>query len=108
MVGRAQGQVSDEADDGLDQRPTGGRVHQPDDGGQAALEPHRVLTHLALGMSRGQVPEGAHGRLGDFLPVSGSDDGADESLDPADGADDNLVLLVVAGQVAVNEELRIT
>ncbi len=36
----------------LDERPAGGRVHEPHNGGQAALQPHSVLGHFAL-----RVPE---------------------------------------------------
>ncbi len=36
----------------LDERPARGRVHEPHNGGQAALQPHRVLGHFAL-----RVPE---------------------------------------------------
>ena len=74
-------------------------MHQPHDGGKAALKPDRVLGHLALGVSGGQVSERADRGLGDLLPVPGRDDGLDESLDAPDLAHDNLVLLVVAGQV---------
>ena len=69
VVGGAEGEVADEADDGLDERPARRRVHQAHDRGQAALQPDGVLRHLALCVARGQVPEGAHGRLGYLLPA---------------------------------------
>ena len=72
VVGRAERQVPDETDDGLDQRPPRRGVHQPDDGREAALEPHGVLGHLALLVAGGEVAQGAHGRLGDLLTVTGS------------------------------------
>jgi len=50
VVGGTERQVADEPDDGLDEGPAGGRVHEPHDGGQAALQAHRVLGHLALGV----------------------------------------------------------
>ena len=37
VVGGAEGEVADEADDRLDERPPRRRVHQAHDGGQAAL-----------------------------------------------------------------------
>ena len=59
VVGRAEGQVPDETNDGLDERPPAGRVHQSDDLREAALEPHSVLSQLALLVSGGQMSEGA-------------------------------------------------
>jgi hypothetical protein len=60
-------------------------------------QPHDVLGHVALWVAGGEVPEGAHGRLGDLLTVPGRDDGPHQRLDPADLAHCHLVLLVVAG-----------
>ena len=45
------------------------------------------------------MPQGAHGGLGDLLPVPGRDDGPDQRLYPPDLAHGHLVLLVVAGEV---------
>ena len=50
MVGGAQRQVADEADDRLDERPAGRWVHEADNRGQTALQPHCILGHLTLGM----------------------------------------------------------
>ena len=50
MVGGAERQVADEADDRLDERPAGWRMHEADNSGQTALQPHSILGHLTLGM----------------------------------------------------------
>ncbi len=116
VVGGAQSQVADQSNDRLDKWPARGRVHQTDDGGQAALETNRVLRHLALRVAGSQVAESANGWLCYLLPkriigvpddtislkgipVSGCNNGPDESLDAANLANYYLVLLVVAGQV---------
>ena len=50
-------------------------------------------------MPRREMTQGAHGRLGDVLPVAGLHDGADETLDTAHLADEDLVARVVAGEI---------
>jgi hypothetical protein len=50
VVGRAEGQVAYQADDGLHQRPAGGGMHEADNGGQAALQTDSILRYLALRM----------------------------------------------------------
>ena len=67
VVGCTERQIPNETDNGLDQWPTGGRMHEPDNGGEATLEPHGVLRHFTLGVTRRQVAEGAHCRLSYFL-----------------------------------------
>ena len=99
MVGRAQGQVPDESDDGLHQRPPRGRVHQPNDGGEAALKSDGVLGQVAFRVSRGQVSEGAHRRLGDLLSVPCCNNCPHQGFDASHVADHYFVLLVVARQV---------
>ena len=95
VVGGTQSQVSDEANDGLDQRPSAGRMHQPDNNGEeAALDPDSVLSKVTLLVSTGQVSEGAHSWHCD-LSFPGSNNGPDQS---PDAAYSQLVLLVVAGQ----------
>ena len=48
MVGRAQCQVTDEADDSLDEGPSARRVEKFDENGQAIVEPYSILGHLSL------------------------------------------------------------
>ena len=50
MVGGTQSKVTDKTNDGLDEGPPRGRVHQPHDGRQATLQPHSVLRHLTFRM----------------------------------------------------------
>ena len=52
-----------------------------------------------LGAAVVHWPEGADGRLRDFLAISGGDNGSNESLDAAELANGHLVLHVVARQV---------
>lgn len=99
VVGRAQGQVADETNDGLDQRPTRWRMQESDNGGKTALEPDCVLGHLTFSVSGGQVTKSTHGWLSDLFSVSGCNDGLDEGFNASDLAHDNLVLLVVAGKI---------
>lgn len=99
MVGGTQGQVADEANNGLDQRPPRWRVQQLDDDLQAIVEAYGVLSHLGLNVARGQVAQRANRRLCDLLTIAGVDDGAHESVHAAHLAHDHLVALVVAGQV---------
>ena len=93
------GHVPDQTNNSLDQGPPARWVHQPHYGGEAFLQSHYVLGHLALRVSGSLVPQVAHGGLGDLLPVPSRDDGPDQRLYPPDLARGHLVLLVVAGEV---------
>lgn len=48
MIGLAERQIANEADDGLDQGPAGGGVEKVDDGLDAVVETHGILCHLRL------------------------------------------------------------
>jgi hypothetical protein len=69
VIGGAQGEVADEADDGLDERPARRRMEEAHDGGDAALQANGVLRHFALWMPRRQMAERAHRRLRYLLPA---------------------------------------
>ena len=57
VVSRAQSQVTDQTDHGLDEGPAAGRVQQLDQHGQPIVQPHRVLGHLSLRVPRSQVTQ---------------------------------------------------
>jgi len=56
----AEGQVADETNDGLHQRPPGGWMQQLDNHLQTVVEAHGVLGHLGLNMAGGKMTKGAH------------------------------------------------
>ena len=59
VVRRAERQVADEPDDGLDERPPAGRVEKLDEHRQAVVQPHGILGHLRFGVARRQVTQRA-------------------------------------------------
>lgn len=99
VVSGTKGQVADQANDSLDQRPPWWWVQQLDDHLQAVVEAHGVLCHLGLNVARGQVAQSANSWLGDLFAIAGVDDGAHERIHATHLAHDNLVALVVARQV---------
>lgn len=90
MIGRAQRQIPDQPDDGLDQWPARRRLQQFHDHLDAVVEAHRVLGHLGLHVTRGQVAEGADRRLGYLLAIPGVHYCADQSVDATHLADCHL------------------
>ena len=60
VVGRAQGQIPDEADDGLDEGPAARWVEKFDQYWQAVVKSHCILGHLGLGVSACQMSQSTY------------------------------------------------
>ena len=60
VVRWTQRQVTDQTDDGLDQRPPAGRVEKLDEHGQAVVETHGILGHLGLRVATRQMTQGTN------------------------------------------------
>ncbi|TNN71254.1 hypothetical protein EYF80_018602 [Liparis tanakae] len=83
----------------LDDGPVVRLVEQLDDGGDAVVSPHGILSHLGLLVARRQVAQGAHGRLRHVLLLAGAQDGVDERLHAVALGDQGFVVGVVAREI---------
>ena len=71
VVSGTECEITDETDDGFDERPAARRMEQLDESWQAVVQTHGILGQLGLGMTRRQVTQSADGRLSDILAITG-------------------------------------
>lgn len=74
-------------------------VEQLDDGRDAVVDAHCVLRELGVLVAAGEVAQGAGGRLGYVLFISGTQERVDQSLHAVVLAYKRLVPSVIAGQI---------
>lgn len=91
MVLVTEGQVADDSNECLQQRPVALLLQEPHKQGNSILLADSVLGHLGIWMTAGDMPQGAHGRLNDLLPTTSVTDSTQQCLE-IEMNDDDLLL----------------